>query len=60
MRDLYGYEVSDADAEAVAQSAGAMLALAGHLPSTGLAGIEPPFGYPVLLGEATRLAKARP
>jgi len=37
-----------------------MLTLAGHLGSIGLAGIEPPFGYPVLLAEATRLAKARP
>ncbi len=58
MRDLYGYEISDADADEIANSAGAMLTLAGHLPSIGLAGIEPPFSYPVLLAEATRLAKA--
>jgi hypothetical protein len=55
MRDLYGYEVSDADA--IAHSAGAMLTLAGHLRSIGLIGIEPPFGYPVLLAEAARFAK---
>ena len=60
MRDLYGYEISADDADAIAHSAGAMLTLAGHLGSIGLAGIEPPFGYPVLLAEATRLAKARP
>jgi len=59
MRDLYGYEISDADANAIAHSAGAMLTLAGHLPSIGLGGIEPPFGYPVLLAEATRLAKSK-
>ena len=58
-RDLYGYEISDAGADAIAHSAGAMLTLAGHLGAIGLAGIEPPFGYPVLLAEATRVAKAR-
>ncbi len=59
MRDLYGYEISDADAHAIAQSAGAMLTLAGQLGSIGLGGIEPPFGYPVLLAEAARVARAR-
>jgi hypothetical protein len=58
MRDLYGYEVSDAGAEEIAHSAGAMLSIAEALKSIGLAGIEPPFGYPVLLAEAARLAKA--
>ena len=57
LRDLYGYEISDADANSIAQSAGAMLTLAGHLGSIGLAGIEPPFGYPVLNSEAARLNK---
>jgi hypothetical protein len=59
MRDLYGYEISDADAHSVAHSAGAMLTLAGHLGSIGIAGIEPPFGYAVLVAEATRAAKSR-
>lgn len=59
MRDLYSYEISDLDADAIARSAGAMHTLAGHLPSIGLAGIEPPFGYPVLLSEAIRLAKSK-
>jgi len=57
LRDLYGYEISDADAHSIARGAGAMLTLAGHLGSIGLAGIEPPFGYPVLLAEATRTSK---
>jgi hypothetical protein len=58
MRDLYGYEISDADAHSIAHSAGAMQTLAGHLGSIGVAGIEPPFGYAVLLAEATRAAKS--
>ena len=59
LRDLYGYEIPDADAHSIAHSAGAMLTLAAHLGSIGIAGIEPPFGYPVLLAEATRAAKSR-
>jgi hypothetical protein len=59
LRDIYGYEISDGDAHAIAHSAGAMLTLAGHIGSVGLTGIEPPFGYPVLLAEATRAAKSR-
>jgi hypothetical protein len=59
LRDLYGYEVTDADAHAIARSAGAMLTLAGHLGSIGLAGIEPPFGFPVLMAEAARLGKSK-
>ncbi len=60
MRDLYGYEVSGADVDAIAHGAGAMLMLAAALGSIGLAGIEPPFGYPVMIAEAARLAKATP
>ena len=57
LRDLYGYGISDADAQSIAHSAGAMLTLVSHLGSIGLAGIEPPFGYPVLTSEASRLNK---
>jgi hypothetical protein len=59
LRDLYGYEISDADAHSIAHSAGAMLTLAGHLGSIGLDGIEPPFGYPVLVSEAIRLNRVK-
>ena len=59
LRDLYGYEISDADAHSIAHSAGAMLTLAGALSSIGLSGIEPPFGYQVLTSEATRLNRAK-
>ncbi|MDB5107515.1 MAG: hypothetical protein JWM69_456 [Candidatus Binatus sp.] len=59
LRAFYGYEISDTDAHAIAHSAGAMLTLASHMPALGLAGIEPPFGYPTLLSEAARVAKSR-
>jgi len=59
LRDLYGYEISDADAHSIARSAGAMLTLAGHLGSIDIAGIEPPFGYPVLASEAVRLNRTK-
>jgi hypothetical protein len=59
LRDLYGYEISDADADSIAHSAGAMLTVAGHLGSIGLGGIEPPFGYPVLATEAVRLNRTK-
>ena len=59
LRDLYGYEISDADAHSIAYSAGAMQTLAGHLNSIGLSGIEPPFGYSVLISEATRLNQTK-
>lgn len=59
LRDLYGYQITDTDAQSIAHSAGAMLTLAGHLGSIGIAGIEPPFSYAVLVAEATRAAKSR-
>jgi hypothetical protein len=60
LHDIYGYEVSDDEARAIAHGAGSMLTLAGHLPSIGLTGIEPPFGFPVMLAEAARLSKSKP
>jgi hypothetical protein len=55
--DLYAYEVSDSDAQAIANGAGALFTMARHLKSIGLDDVAPPFGYPVLAAEATRLAK---
>ncbi len=60
LRDLYGYEVSDADAHSIARVAGARFTLAGYFASIGITGIEPPFGYPVMLAEATRAARSKP
>ena len=59
LRELYGYEVSDADAHSIAHSAGAMLTLASQLGTIGLNEVEPPFGYPVLSAEAGRLGKIK-
>ncbi len=50
--DIFDYEISDADAESMAHTAGSMLTLARHLNTLGLSGIEPPFGYPNLNAEA--------
>lgn len=57
--DLYGYEISDGDAHSIARTAGAMITLAGQLGTVGIAGIEPPFGYPVMSSESTRLNKIK-
>jgi hypothetical protein len=55
LRDLYGYDISDDDARRIAAGGGALVTSSEHLKSLGLAGIEPPFGYPVLSAEAGRL-----
>jgi hypothetical protein len=56
LKDLYGYEIDDAAATPVANTAGAMLTLAEQLGSLGLDEIEPPFGYANLMTEAMRNA----
>jgi len=55
-KDIFDYEISEADAHAMAHTAGAMLTLSRHLGSLGLSGIEPPFGYPNLNAEAAKLS----
>jgi hypothetical protein len=59
LRELFDYEVSDADAETIARSAGAMQTLAGQLGALALNEVEPPFGYPTLHAEAERLSKIK-
>jgi hypothetical protein len=59
LHDLYGYEISDDDARAIANGAGAMLTMARQFAALGLEGIEPPFGYPTLLAEAARLGQEK-
>ncbi|HKM99111.1 MAG TPA: hypothetical protein VJX23_01245 [Candidatus Binataceae bacterium] len=56
LKDVYGYDISDESAGAVANTAGAMLSLAQHLGTLGLDGVEPPFGYATLMTEAIRTA----
>jgi hypothetical protein len=55
--EIYGYELSDTDAAAIARSAGPMLSMAQHLVTLVRDGIEPPFGYPVLTAESARIRK---
>jgi hypothetical protein len=60
LHDLYGYEIAEQDAHAIANMAGAMLTGASHvLGALELGGIEPPFGYPVLTAEAGRIARGK-
>ncbi|HSR58818.1 MAG TPA: hypothetical protein VLL57_11540 [Candidatus Binataceae bacterium] len=56
-RDLFDYEISPADADSIAHTAGAMMTLARHLGTLGLSGVEVPFGYPNLTAEAARIVK---
>ncbi|HYA34536.1 MAG TPA: hypothetical protein VEF03_02900 [Candidatus Binataceae bacterium] len=58
-RDIFDYEVSDADADSMAGTAGAMLTLARQLIGLGLDGIEPPFGYSNLFAEAAIQSKSK-
>lgn len=59
LHDLYGYEISDDDARAIANGAGAMLTMAQQFETLGLEEIEPPFGYSNLLAAAARLAQEK-
>jgi hypothetical protein len=59
LHDLYGYEISDDDARAIANGAGAMLTMARQFDALRLSGIEPPFGYSTLLAEAARIAQEK-
>ena len=56
-REIFEYQISDADAHSLANTSGAMLTLSRHLGSLGLDGIQPPFGYPNLNAEASQLKK---
>jgi hypothetical protein len=59
LHDLYDYEISDADAAAIAHGVGALFTLAQDIKSVGLDDVAPPFGYPILAAEADRLAKQK-
>ena len=56
-RELYGHDLSDAAATAVANAAGALVTTARRLGNISLSGIQPPFGYPTLVAEAERIRK---
>jgi hypothetical protein len=45
-QELYGYELTDEAAVAVANAAGAMVTHSRRLGNIDLSGVQPPFGYP--------------
>jgi hypothetical protein len=55
--ELYDYEFSDDAAASVAHIIGAMANYSRRLHATGLAGVQPPFGYPTLRAEADRICR---
>lgn len=55
-RDNFDYELGEEVADAMARTIGALLAMTSELDRFKLDGVEPPFGYPNLLGEAEQLA----
>ena len=59
LHDLYSYEVSDADAQAIATGVGPIFTLSQHLKALTLDDVSVPFGYPVIAAEAKRLAKLK-
>ncbi|HUA35852.1 MAG TPA: hypothetical protein VMA09_19740 [Candidatus Binataceae bacterium] len=59
LHDLYSYEVSDTDAQAIANGAGPIFTLSQHLKALTLDDVSVPFSYPVIAAEAARLAKLK-
>lgn len=51
---LYDYRLPDDAAETVAHMVGAMATYSQRLQALKLGGLQPPFGYPVLIAEAER------
>jgi hypothetical protein len=51
-QQLYDYELADEAAETVAHMVGAMATYSRRLESANLTGLQPPFGYPVLIAGA--------
>ncbi len=56
-RELYDYEFSEEAAASVAHIVGAMANYSRRLHAIGLAGLQPPFGYPTLRTEADRIRR---
>jgi hypothetical protein len=53
-QQLHDYELADEAAETVARMVGAMASYSRRLESVNLTGLQPPFGYPVLIAQAQR------
>ena len=58
-REVFDYDISDHDAHSVANTDGAMLALARQLGTLPLSGVGPAFGYANLIAEAAHLNKKK-
>jgi hypothetical protein len=54
-REIFAYDISERDAQSVANTAGAMLTLSRQLGTLPLSGIGPAFGYANLTAEAAHL-----
>jgi hypothetical protein len=55
--ELFDYEFSEDAAASVAHIVGAMANYSRRLHAIGLAGLQPPFGYPALRAEADRIRR---
>lgn len=53
-QQLYDYDLSDDAAHTVAHMVGAMATYSRRLEVLNIRGVQPPFGYPILLAEAER------
>jgi hypothetical protein len=54
-RQIYDYDLADDAAASIAHIVGAMATYSRRLESLQLGGLQPSFGYPALVAEATRL-----
>jgi hypothetical protein len=57
LHDLYAYEISDADAQDIANGVGAIFTMSHHLKALTVDDVAPPFGFGELAAEATRIGK---
>lgn len=57
-QQLYDYDLSDDAAEAVAHMVGAISSYSRRLEALNIGGVQPPFGYPILVAEAERRRRA--
>ncbi|MGH7864152.1 MAG: hypothetical protein ACREQB_04125 [Candidatus Binataceae bacterium] len=57
VREIYGYTLSDQDAEILARRAQPIIEATRHLGSLGLGEVQQPFGFAVLAAEAQRIKR---
>jgi hypothetical protein len=59
LREFYNYSVSDDEAASLAAALNVMLSEVEALTNLDVSGLEFPFGYEVLIAEASRIAERR-